>query len=250
MGLLDLHSWVAYKNPIARIYRKRSKYQTLELLVEPDGSVSFTLDNHWQFNSKDERDYHENLVGPALVSAPDISQVLILGGGDGLALRSALQFPQVKRVTLVELDPAVLRLAKIHPVMRALNKDALLSPRVRIIAQDARVWLQEAPAGLIGAALLDFPDESTLGAGPLFRADFYAQVKRVLRPDAVVSIQAGSEWDKTFKSRLENAKMAWKNACVHSTSLWSIGQCSFIVASDIEIAARRVVPKQFKEFVG
>ena len=250
MSLIDLHSWVAYKNPVKKIYQARSKFQNLELVLEADKSISFTLDHHWQFNTKDEQDYHENLVGPALVSAPDISHVVILGGGDGLALRNVLQFPDVRTATLVELDPAVLALAINHPIMRALNKDALKDHRSIIVPQDAKKWLREASKDWYGAAILDFPDESTLGAGPLFRSDFYFTVKQVLRPDAVVSIQAGSEWDKNFKSRLEHAKMAWKYVCVHSTSLWNMGQCSFIVASDKEIQQRRLVPKEFKEFVG
>ena len=36
---------------------------------------------------------------------PNAERVLILGGGDGLAAREVLKYPQVKNVTLVDLDP-------------------------------------------------------------------------------------------------------------------------------------------------
>jgi predicted membrane-bound spermidine synthase len=82
----------------------------------------------------------------------------VLGGGDGLAVREILKHPSVTEVVLVDLDPEITRLAVSNPLLRDLNQSALLDPRVRVVNEDAFVWLGEsAVAGLFDAAIVVFP---------------------------------------------------------------------------------------------
>jgi len=116
---------------------------------------------------------------------------LILGGGDGLALREVLRHQQVEQVTLVDLDPAMTRLAAELPPLVELNRGAMTDPRVRVINQDALVWLDRAP-GRWDAIIIDFPDPNTFALGKLYTTRFYRLVRRALAPGGAVAIQATS----------------------------------------------------------
>src|SRR5690606_40997668 len=85
------------------------------------------LNGDLQFSSLDEYRYHESLVHPVM-DGPR-RDVLVLGGGDGLALREILAYEDVARVVLVDLDPAVVELARTHPRISELNRGSLDDPR-------------------------------------------------------------------------------------------------------------------------
>ncbi|MFX7879428.1 polyamine aminopropyltransferase, partial [Acinetobacter baumannii] len=71
-------------------------------------------------------------------------RVLVLGGGDGLALRQILKYPQVEHVTLVDLDPRMTNLFSHAEALVALNEHAFSDPRVTVVNADAGQWLQTA----------------------------------------------------------------------------------------------------------
>lgn len=129
-----------YRDPIA--YSEQSAYQDI-VLTRSTGSppdLRLFLNGDLQFSSSDEYRYHEALVHPALAGAR--SSVLVLGGGDGLALREILRYDDVEQVTLVDLDPAVTALASTMPELRQLNHDAFADPRVTTVNDDAFSWLR------------------------------------------------------------------------------------------------------------
>jgi spermidine synthase len=113
-----------------------TKYQNIVLTkgahpTNPgDHNWQLWLNGNKQFSSVDEAIYHEYLVHPAMNLAAHHQRVLILGGGDGLALREVLKYPDVKEVTLVDLDPEMIKFAREHPVMARLNQGALSDGRV------------------------------------------------------------------------------------------------------------------------
>jgi spermidine synthase len=92
------------------LYKGKSRVQNIILLEAKD--VRLYLDKQLQFSSLDERFYHEALVHPAMTMSPSRRHVLILGGGDGLAVREVLKYQDVKTVDLVELDPKIIQLEK------------------------------------------------------------------------------------------------------------------------------------------
>jgi len=118
-----------YDDPI--VYSKTSQYQHIVIThYKPLDETRLFLNGNLQLCSTDEARYHESLVHPAMALAGNPQRVLILGGGDGCALREVLKYDAVKAVTLVDLDPAITRLAATHPLLTRLNKNSFQNARV------------------------------------------------------------------------------------------------------------------------
>lgn len=155
--------------------------------------VRLYLDGHLQFSSVDEARYHEALVHPAMSAAGEPRRVLILGGGDGLAAREVLKHPRVKAVTLVDLDPAMVAIARTRPELVSLNQGALDDPRMTVIQQDAFRFLT-ADHSFYGVVVIDLPDPSTPALARLYSREMYALVARRLADTGVMVTQATSPY--------------------------------------------------------
>src|SRR4051794_2458000 len=138
------------------VLSKTTAYQRIVITAWRD-DVRLFLNSNLQFSSRDEYRYHEALVHPGLAALPWARHVLVLGGGDGLAVREILKYPRIEDVTLVDLDPEMTKLFSSHPELRRLNHDSLRDPRVHVINADAFAWL-ESSAGSWDFAVVDFPD--------------------------------------------------------------------------------------------
>lgn len=168
------------------VYREATPYQ--KIVVTSDGhDTRLYLDGNLQFSSIDEYRYHEALVHPAMLVARP-ARVLVLGGGDGLALREVLRHP-VEAVTLVDLDPAMTRLFSGR--LSTLNASALADPRVTVVNADALSWL-EASTATFDAAIVDFPDPNDYALGKLYTTYFYRVLRARLAPGAAVAVQSTS----------------------------------------------------------
>ncbi len=177
-----------YADPV--VVASRSAYQDI-VLTERGADVRLFLNGDLQFSSIDEYRYHEALVHPALAGSH--RRVLILGGGDGLALREVLRYPDVEAVTLVELDPAMIRLARHDPRISALNRHSFDDPRVRVVNEDAFAWLR-TNQDRYDAAVVDMPDPDETATAKLYSVEFYALVGHALDPAGRMVVQAGSPW--------------------------------------------------------
>jgi spermidine synthase len=179
-----------YADPI--VAYQQSAYQ--EIVVTRRGAdTRLYLDGGLQFSTRDEYRYTESLVYPAL--GDGARSVLILGGGDGLAAREALRQPGVDKIVQVELDPAVIALAR--TTLREANAGALDNPRVEVVLEDAMSWLREPHPGLVPAAgfdavIIDLPDPDNPALGRLYSTEFYLLVTRVLAADGLLVVQSGS----------------------------------------------------------
>src|SRR5262252_2669736 len=158
------------------IFARDTHYQHLVLTRFKDDLRLF-LNSHLQFSSRDEYRYHEALVHPGLAAIPAPHNVLVLGGGDGLAVREILRYPQVEKITLVDLDPEMTHLFSMQPMLTALNQKSLLSPRLRVINEDAFVWV-DANAESFDFIVIDFPDPTNYALGKLYTTAFYRAVLR------------------------------------------------------------------------
>lgn len=172
------------------VHAQSSPYQRI-VLTRAGERFQLFLDGNLQFSSEDEYRYHEALVHPLIAAVPDARRVLVLGGGDGLAVRELLKYAGIEEVVLVELDPAMTALARDNPLLRRLNDEALRSGRVRLVHDDAFAWLAE-PRGPFDAAVVDFPDPGTFSLGKLYTVHFYRRLRGALSPDAAVSVQSTS----------------------------------------------------------
>ena len=172
------------------IHTAQSPYQRIAITNKRGGFQLF-LNGHLQFNSVDEYRYHEALVHPAMLGSRRPQRVLVMGGGDGLAVREILKYPEIREVLLVDLDPAMTQLSKTFPPLVALNKSSLLDSRVRVVNQDAFVWINEA-IDPFDAVIIDFPDPGSFSIGKLYTSHFFRKLKTKLHPDSLVSIQCTS----------------------------------------------------------
>jgi spermidine synthase len=187
-AILDVAEGNLYADEI--VFARTTPYQRIVLTAWKDDLRLF-LNSNLQFSSRDEYRYHEALVHPGLAAQPGARRVLILGGGDGLALREILRYPSVEQVTLVDLDPEMTRLFSTHPELRRLNGDALLDPRVRVVNDDAFVWVAQ-PGELFDFAVVDFPDPSNFSLGKLYTATFYRMLTARLTLEGTFVVQATS----------------------------------------------------------
>jgi spermidine synthase len=173
------------------VYTKDTPYQRVVITRGRAGFQLF-LNGNLQFSSTDEYRYHEALVHPAMLLANSPRRVLVLGGGDGLAVREILKYPSVNQVTLVDLDPDMTQLASRFPLLAELNKRAMSDSRVRIINQDAFVWVEETKDEPYDAAIIDFPDPNSFALGKLYTTRFYRMLRTRLTQRAAVSVQSTS----------------------------------------------------------
>jgi spermidine synthase len=183
---------VIYDAPV--LYKKKTRYQTMVVTRWRD-DVRLWLDGHLQFSSKDEHRYHEALVHPgaAAVGGP-VRSALVLGGGDGLALREVLRLPGLERAVLVDLDPAMTQLFSTMGPLVELNKGAFADPRVTTVNADAMKWLEEEEQGPFDLIIVDMPDPRLYALGKLYTREFYRLVRRHLAAMGAMVVQSTSPY--------------------------------------------------------
>ncbi|MCG8565209.1 MAG: spermidine synthase, partial [Desulfobacterales bacterium] len=202
-----------YDDPV--VYSSTSRYQHIVIThFKPLDETRLFLNGNLQLNSLDEARYHEPLVHPVMNLVPQRKNILILGGGDGCALREVLKYPDVENVTLVDLDPAMTQLAATHPLLTQINGNAFQDPRVKykagegvnpgplkpirveapappgqvkykevasvqVMNMDADTFLAQA-RGFFDVIIVDMPDPSSPELVKLYSKGFYAKVRRRL----------------------------------------------------------------------
>jgi spermidine synthase len=186
--LVDLAERGSYAGGV--VHAESSPYQRI-VLTERNGAAELYLNGNLQFSTRDEHRYHEALVHPAFSVAARHERVLVGGGGDGLAVREILRWPDVRHVTLVDLDQRVTELGRTHPLLSAQNARSLSDPRVRIVNEDAFVHFAESRE-LFDVIVLDFPDPSTFSVGKLYSTEMYQRVRARLAPDGILAVQSAS----------------------------------------------------------
>jgi spermidine synthase len=179
-----------YDDPI--IFNKKSPYQKLVLTKGHD--FKLYINGNLQFSSMDEYRYHEALVHPGMANNDYIKNVLVLGGGDGFAVREVLKYPQVEKVTLVDLDPLMTKLFKENKDLVSLNSNALNSHKVTVINDDAFVWLRDKNKKKYDYIIIDFPDPSNFSLGKLYSKSFFKIVKSSLSDEGLMVIQSTSPY--------------------------------------------------------
>ena len=177
-----------YQAPV--IARIQSPIQRI-VLTRFNQDVRLFLDGDLQFSTLDEYRYHEALVHPAMSAAAHHRQILLLGAGDGMALREILKYPEVERVVLIELDREVVNLARNYPLLVNVNQNALNDERVEIIYGDA-FKLTPNFSTEFDVIIADFPDPDQEILAKLYSQGFYQRLLSKLTIDGVFVTQASS----------------------------------------------------------
>ncbi|MFI6105936.1 polyamine aminopropyltransferase [Streptomyces sp. NPDC051310] len=168
----------------------RTGVQEVVLTGGAGESLELFLDGRLRVSGRDERRYHEALVHPAMRGRH--ARVLILGGGDGLALREVLRYADVESVTVVELDPGVVRLARTDPALARLNGGAYGDARVRVVHGDAFRWLRgAAEPRAYDVVVSDLPDPGITASTKLYAEEFYALAARAMADGGRLVVHAG-----------------------------------------------------------
>lgn len=264
-----------YGDPI--VHTETSKYQHLVMTHDQSlGEYRLYINGNTQFSSVDEAIYHEHLVHPAMATAPRRENVLILGGGDGLALREVLKYSDVRRVTLVDLDPAMTRFAANHPIMRRLNGDALRDARVRAVAADGissegmrPVFMETGKRDPLGkpisekvasvevinldadrfldnlgerydVVIIDFPDPNSVELAKLYSKEFYLKLRRRVALDGVVVVQSTSPYHakEAYLCILRTLEAAGWATLPYHDNVPSFGDWGWILARNASVTSR------------
>ncbi|WP_207427566.1 polyamine aminopropyltransferase [Pedobacter sp. SYSU D00535] len=174
------------------IYSKSTSYQRI-ILTKRGKVLRLFLNGNLQFSSDDEYRYHEALVHPGLTALPEAKNVLVMGGGDGLAVREILKYPQIQSITLVDLDAGMTSLFQKNNMLVELNKGSLLSPKVKVVNADAFTWVRNQQKKF-DFIVIDFPDPSNYSVGKLYTNSFYSEIKGLLAENGIMVVQSTSPY--------------------------------------------------------
>jgi spermidine synthase len=174
------------------IYSTSSPYQRI-VITNNKKELRLFLNGNLQFSSYDEYRYHEALVHPAMAAVKQPQQVLVLGGGDGLAVREILKYAAVQQVQLVDLDAKMTNLFASNQLLASLNQHALTNKKVRVTNADAFMWVKQCQQQF-DVIIVDFPDPSSYSVGKLYSNTFYRLLYQILKTDGVAVIQSTSPY--------------------------------------------------------
>ena len=213
------------------ILARSSPYQRI-VLTRGGDDIRLFLDGHLQFSSRDEYRYHEALVHPVLAAHPAPRRVLVLGGGDGLAMREILRYPGVESVTLVDLDPEMTRLFSSHLLLQRLNGAAFRDGRVRVVNEDAFVWL-DRQTDVFDAVVIDLPDPHSFSLGKLYTRSFYRVLRSRLAAGGVAVVQATSPLfaRRSFWCIVETLRSAGLTPHPYHVYIPAFGEWGFVLAT-------------------
>lgn len=191
------------------VHTDKTRYQQLTFTerhmgLEQDNIINFYLNGRLQFSSIDEHIYHDYLVAPVMAGSARHDNILIIGGGDGLALRDVLKY-NPKQVTLIDLDSELIDIfkqpeAQVNPRLARqiiqLNENSLQDKRVTIHRADAFIAINELLKNrqTFDAIIVDLPDPSHPDLNKLYSVNFYARLKLLLSGDGLIAIQSTSPY--------------------------------------------------------
>lgn len=235
------------------IYSKVTPYQHLTLTSRHVGQglpslLSLYINGRLQFSSSDENIYHSFLTYPALLSSARHDQVLVIGGGDGMAVRDILRW-NPKRVTLIDLDEAMITLFKgedsdapseVKQLLLRLNEDAFNDPRVSIIIGDAFIEVEKlvSEGRHFDTIIVDLPDPSHPDLNKLYSDFFYARLKELLSGDGAIAVQSTSPYHakKAFVSIGKTMQAAGYLTEQYHTNVPTFGEWGWTIGTVIGLS--------------
>ncbi len=183
-----------------KLYEEKTDYQYLEVFDTDTFGRMLVLDGAIQTTIKDEFVYHEMISLVPLNTHSNPENVLVVGGGDGGAIREIVKHPKVKKATLVEIDPAVINTSKKYFPEIPCGLD---NPKVEVRVEDGIKHIAESK-GKYDIILVDSTDPVGPAAG-LFEHGFYQGIFNALKDDGIFVAQTESPFvtekliEKVFK---------------------------------------------------
>lgn len=218
-----------FKHPV--IYNSASPYQNI-VLTNNGEEFRLYLNSAVQFSSKDEYRYHEALVHVPAMQIPDIKDVVILGGGEGLAARELLKYKSIESIYIIELDPEISKISKEIALLKDLNQNALDDEKVTIVNEDAFVWLMKN-SKKFDLIIADLPDPNNEGLSRLYSISMYHLIQNSLQPTGIFVTQATSPElspDAFWCVNTTLSKSGFKYTYPYHINVPSFGNWGFIAA--------------------
>lgn len=218
------------------LFHQKNSIQDIQLIKASD--IRMYLDEQLQFSSLDEHAYHEALVHPIFAASLSPRRILILGGGDGLALREVLKYKEVKEIDLVEIDADVVNAAMNVEELKKLNQRSFEDSRVTVHIQDAVDYLSLNSA-CYDIIIIDFPDPTNKKISALYTKEFYALLQRSLSRSGLVVCQSNSPRDTpiVFWSINKTMKASQFYTLSYHTIIPSFGDWGFHIGSKTPLSA-------------
>ena len=213
------------------VFTEQTPYQQITITQWKDHHQLY-LNQGKQLSTFDEWLYHEPLVHPVMSLTKGPVDVLLMGAGDGCAIRELLKYDRVKSITLVDLDSVMTNIGKEHPIFRKLNKDAFYSEKVTVINTDAFNFL-ENENNFYDVIIADFPDPRTIELNKLYSYEFYKLCSYRLRPNGAFITQSTSPFYTTHTFRcIEKTlnKVGFNTLPIHN-HVYTFGEWSWIIGS-------------------
>ncbi|MCG6200003.1 polyamine aminopropyltransferase [Psychromonas antarctica] len=231
------------------VYQTQTPYQNLVFTRRHLGGglepiYNFYINGRLQFSSLDEQIYHEFLVHPAMQASARQDHILIIGGGDGLALREVLKW-QPKAVTLIDLDPNLVALFKspqkqlpeyLADKIVHLTKNSFNDPRVDVIHDDAFIAIDHLlqKKKIFDVIIVDLPDPSHPDLNKMYSVNFYYRLNHLLNGDGAMVVQSTSPFHakNAFISIAKTVKTAkFKDVEQYHQNVPSFGEWGWTVAT-------------------
>lgn len=227
------------------VYREQTQYQSLVVTnTWQKGDVRLYIDGHLQFAQVDEYRYHEALVHPVMVwgdTKPE--KVLLLGGGDGLAVREILKHEGIEHIDLVDLDPAMTDLGRDFAPLVRLNQNAFAATKLEVHNVDAFNFVRDAPRKY-DRIIMDFPDPHNEALSKLYSIEFYVMVKNILADDGVLVTQSSSPFfsPHTYWTISETLAEAFPSVVNYQMTIPSFGVWGYTLAGNQPAATLGKLP--------
>ncbi len=226
------------------ILSKQTQYQKI-VITKWKEFYWLYINKQEQFSTYDEEKYHEPLVHPAMKISPDVSSVLVLGGGDGLCAREILKHKKVRKITLVDLDPEMTVLSQTGPVMLKINKKSMINDKIEIINSDASKYIKNSQS-LYGVIIADLPDPDSIDLMHVYSRSFYMHIKKHLIKGGVFVTQATSPYfsKKAFLCILKTVRAAGFTAIAYHNQIPTMGEWGWVIGINIKSRAEADLKKQ------
>jgi spermidine synthase len=168
--------------------RFQSPFQAVEVHATAPFGTLFRLDGHFMTSEKDEFFYHENLVHTTAMAHPAPEKALVIGGGDGGSAEELLKYPSMKSVTMVEIDVAVIDIARKY--FGTIHRGALADARLTLKVEDGLAYVRSSTE-TYDLIVLDLTDPG----GPseaLYTTDFYRACAKRLNASGAMTLHIAS----------------------------------------------------------
>lgn len=236
-------SFLSYNADEIVLYGEQKRYNDKVVFSEQTRYQKITItqwkEHYWlylngskQLCTFDEWLYHEPLVHPAMQLTKDHRNVLILGAGDGCAIREVLKYDDVQQITLVDIDPEMTKIGKTNSIFTQMNDSSYYDDKVKVVNQDAFQFLEETDQ-FYDVMILDFPDPKSIDLNRVYTREFYTLCNRRLRPMGHIVTQAVSPYytTKAFRSIEKTLGASGFETLPIHNHVYSFGEWGWVIGS-------------------